>query len=190
MNSKERINYFKDELVQIKQMNVKKFVARTLTKLPKYFFEVAASSTGKYHPTYCLGPQGLLRHTKAAVKIALELFNNENAAPFFDYEKDCIIAALILHDGLKHGLNGAKYTVVTHPLEVCQFIANDDDLIKEIDDDNQLNLIINCISTHMGQWNTDFRSKKEILEKPSTPIQKFVHLCDYLASRKSIEVVL
>lgn len=35
----------------------------------------------------------------------------------------------------------------------------------------------------MGQWNVNLYSKT-ILPKPKTATQKFVHLCDYLASRK------
>ena len=44
--------------------------------LPNYFFEVPASSTGKYHPEFALGDGGLIRHTKVAVRIAYELLNN------------------------------------------------------------------------------------------------------------------
>ena len=44
-----------------------------IDSLPDYFFEVAAASTGKYHPKYAQGEGGLVRHTKAAVKIAYEL---------------------------------------------------------------------------------------------------------------------
>jgi len=40
----------------------------------------------------------------------------------------------------------------------------------------------------MGQWTTDYKSKKEILPKPQTEIQKWVHIFDYLGSRKWIEV--
>lgn len=39
------------------------------------------------------------------------------------------------------------------------------------------------IASHMGQWNVNLYSKT-ILPKPKTATQKFVHLCDYLASRK------
>lgn len=35
----------------------------------------------------------------------------------------------------------------------------------------------------MGQWNVNLYSKT-ILPKPKTATQKFVNLCDYLASRK------
>lgn len=39
----------------------------------------------------------------------------------------------------------------------------------------------------VGQWNT-VRYSKVVLPTPKTKYQKFVHLCDYLASRKFLEV--
>lgn len=47
--------------------------------------------------------------------------------------------------------------------------------------------LADLITTHMGQWNTDYKTKEEIMPKPSTKAQSFVHLCDYLASRKFLE---
>ena len=79
--------------------------------MPDYFFHVAASSTGKYHPKYALGDGGLLRHTKAAVRIAHELLINPSITNFTDDEKDLIIMALTLHDGLKSGLEKSEYTL-------------------------------------------------------------------------------
>ena len=43
------------------------------------------------------------------------------------------------------------------------------------------------ISSHMGPWNQDFNGN-EVLPKPSNKFQRFVHMCDYLASRKVIDV--
>ena len=40
----------------------------------------------------------------------------------------------------------------------------------------------------MGQWNYDSYKQKEVLPKPKTAEQRFVHMCDYLASRKFIDV--
>jgi hypothetical protein len=48
--------------------------------------------------------------------------------------------------------------------------------------------ICDCVASHMGSWNTDYKTKKEILPKPITSMEKFVHLCDYLASRRFLEV--
>ena len=39
----------------------------------------------------------------------------------------------------------------------------------------------------MGPWNKDYNGE-EVLEKPHTKYQNFVHMCDYLASRKVLNV--
>ena len=123
---------------------IAKFATYCVNNLPDYFFTVPASSSGKYHPSYALGDGGLVRHTKAAVSIAHELFNLE-MFPFTNEEQDLIIVSLILHDGLKQGDGNGKRT-----------------------------------------WNTSKYSKVE-LPKPKNKFQKYVHLCDYLASRKYLE---
>lgn len=174
---------FEVELSWIQNSTIKEFATKAVSKLPDYFFEVAASSTGKYHPEYSLGSGGLVRHTKAAVTIAKELLNLEQNNTYSNDEKDVILASLILHDGLKHGLAGSKFTVATHPTEVANWLKNDGELTSMIEF-SLFEILIGAISSHMGQWNTDYRSKKEILPKPVTNIEKFVHMCDYLASRK------
>ena len=40
----------------------------------------------------------------------------------------------------------------------------------------------------MGPWNTDYLTKEEILPKPKNKYQNFVHMCDYLASRKFLDI--
>ena len=42
-------------------------------------------------------------------------------------EKDIILAAVILHDGMKHGTAGNNYMVATHPTEMAEFIRVDAD---------------------------------------------------------------
>lgn len=184
MNKSEVFDY---ELSFIKNPKIKEFTVKALEYLPDYFYEVAASSTGKYHPQYALGKGGLVRHTKAAVRIAIELFRCETVTGHYsDDSKDIIISALLLHDGAKHGLNGSNYTITEHPKVIVDMIRNNSDLDNLLDKE-VFEVILSGISTHMGQWNTDYKTKKEVLDKPSTGMQKFIHMCDYLASRKSIE---
>jgi len=178
----ERLSVFSKELELIKNATIKKFVTDSLEALPDYFFKVAASSTGKYHPAFALGEGGLVRHTKAAVTFAIELFRNNTVQNFTDDEKDIIVTALILHDGCKHGLNGSSFTVATHPKEVVGFLK------ENVPQCEYSEIIYSAIETHMGEWNTDFKSKKVILDKPKSKIQRFVHMCDYLASRKCIDM--
>ena len=178
---------FEYELSFIKNLQIKEFTIKALEILPDYFFEVAASSSGKYHPSYALGKGGLVRHTKAAVRIAIELFRCEAVTGHFsDDVKDIIISALVLHDGAKHGLNGSRYTVTEHPKVVVELIKSNSDTYKNLDK-KIFNQIMDGIATHMGAWNTDFKTKKEVLDKPKTEVQNFIHLCDYLASRKCLE---
>lgn len=179
---------FDYELSFIKNPDIKNFTIKALESLPDYFYEVPASSSGKYHPQYALGKGGLVRHTKAAVRIALELFRCETVTGHYsDNTKDIIISALLLHDGCKHGLNGSKYTITEHPIVVVEMIRNNNDLNNLLDKEI-FDKIMNGILTHMGQWTSDYKTGKEVLEKPKTGIQNFIHMCDYLASRKSIEI--
>lgn len=179
---------FEYELSFIKNPDIKNFTTKALESLPDYFYEVAASSSGKYHPQYALGQGGLVRHTKAAVRIALELFRCETVTGHYsDNTKDIIISALLLHDGCKHGLNDSKYTITEHPIVVVEMIRNNNDLNNLLDKEI-FDKIMNGILTHMGQWTSDYKTGKEVLEKPKTGIQNFIHMCDYLASRKSIEI--
>ena len=76
---------------------------------------MAASSTGRYHPSYALGNGGLVRHSKAATLFAKTLLGLEQNNCFTSDEKDLILTALILHDGLKHGNDGSSFTVAEHP---------------------------------------------------------------------------
>ena len=153
--------------------------------LPDYFFLVAASSTGKYHPKFSLGKGGLLRHSKAAFKIGYELLNNNTIGYSFKAdEKDLMLFALLVHDGLKHGKEYSEWTVFDHPIQMSKFIEENKDKLTLTDSERKF--IEQCIETHMGEWTIDYKGN-EVLEKPSNKYQRFVHMCDFLASRKFLD---
>lgn len=166
---------------------IRSLVENCLKAVPDYFWTMPASTTGKYHPEYTLGEGGLVRHTKAAVWIANELLRLDMFKRISHFS-DEIYAALILHDTIKKGMDGSAYTTTDHPLRASEFV-------QKIADDTSwgdyapVRTICNLIETHMGQWNTDYDGN-EVLPRPRTPEQVFVHMCDYLASRKFITVEL
>ena len=49
----------------------------------------------------------------------------------------------------------------------------------------EIELIADTISKHMGQWNIDKKSDI-VLPKPNNKYARMVHVADYLASRKSL----
>ena len=172
------------ELGYIKDEKVRESCLTMINLLPEYIFHEAASSTGKYHPKYALGEAGLVRHTKAAVRFAYELLNDPSIGDkYTDKEKDLMIMGLILHDGLKRGLKEEKYTRFDHPILMANYIEDNKDKLTISDKEREL--VCSVIKTHMGPWTTDYDGN-EVLEKPKTKYQNFVHMCDYLASRKAI----
>lgn len=183
MNKIDKLKVFRTELAYIQDDDIRNFASKAVEDLPDYFFRVAASSTGKYHPDYALGAGGLVRHTKAAVTIANDLSSLEMYGKFTQDEKDLIIVALILHDGLKHGLIKSEYSVADHPLVAADWVRGNKK-INGLISQEYIDLLHGMMASHMGSWNKDYKTGEEILPKPITSLQKFVHQCDYLASRK------
>ncbi len=180
----DKVLKFSRELEYINSDKVKKACQEMIKLLPDYFFEIPASSTGKYHPEYALGEGGLLRHSKAAARIGHELLEDPSIGDKYTaLEKDLMIMALMLHDGLKNGLTHEKYTRFDHPILMADYIMDNEDKLDL--DIPEIEFICDVIKTHMGNWTTDYNGV-EVLEKPKTKYQNFVHMCDYLASRKCI----
>lgn len=178
-----KIKYFKKEIGYIKDESKRKDIEYLINLLPEYFFSIPASSTGKYHPKFASTNNGLVKHTKVAVRIAYDLFETTNS--FSDEEKDLIIMALIMHDGLKKGIDEEEYTRFDHPLLVSKLIMeNVNNLEMGIDSVRKMCMLI---ESHMGKWNTSKYSKVE-LPLPTSEIQRYVHRCDYLASRVYLNV--
>lgn len=177
---------FEKEFNYIKNPKYVENVKIIIDLLPDYFFKVAASSTGKYHPSFSLGEGGLVRHTKAAVRIANELLeNNSLFNGFTRKEKDLLICSLLIHDGLKHGKENSEYTVFDHPLQISRFVRENKDKLTL--NEEEINFICSAVETHMGEWTRDYKGN-EILQKPTTKYQKFVHMCDFLSSRKFLDI--
>ena len=178
-----KIKYFEKEISYIKDKNNKEDIKYLISLLPDYFFKIPASSTGKYHPKFASTEHGLVKHTKVAVRIAYDLFMINDT--FTDEEKDLIIMSLIMHDGLKKGLEEEEYTCFDHPLLVSKLIMEHAGELKmKIDNVRKICMMI---ESHMGKWNTN-KYSKVVLPVPKDKYQRFVHMCDYLASRNYLNV--
>lgn len=202
VTNKESVEQMKHELFitelhTIENEDIREFAEKVLDDAPDYFFHVAASSTGKYHPKYALGDGGLMRHTKAVIRFYNHLMSVEqNQSMFTDREIDLGRVACLAHDIQKSGnneyyeekSNGGEnkvFTVFNHPLLAAKYIMSYKDVYLT---EEELKFIALAIGSHMGQWNTDKHNPNIILPKPKTEMQKIIHLADYLASRKDLDV--
>jgi len=185
----DRKEVFAKEINLIHNLSVQKMVLAILENVPEYFFHIPASSTGKYHPAYALGEGGLVRHVRAAVWIAQELFNMDPPETWIQMEKDVVIATLILHDCMKNGDGKDKYTVTEHPILMATLVDNYRSGAEALGVDlpRWVDGISLCIRSHMGRWTSNPKTNEEVLPKPITKLEKFVHLCDYIASRRCLE---
>ncbi len=181
---KEKLFLKELELIQDKEL--RQSLLKIIESLPEYWFSEPASSTGKYHPDYALGKGGLLRHSKAAMRIGYELLSNPSIGDkYTNHEKDLMLMSLLVHDGLKLGNPQEKYTRFDHPILMGQYIL---DHYKDFNlNEDDAKFMNDVIKTHMGPWITDYDGN-DVLEKPKTKYQNFVHMCDYLASRKCLLV--
>lgn len=188
MKEAEKIKVFEKEYLYIKNDDLVSDAKYLVGHLPDYFFKVDASSTGKYHPKYAAGDGGLTRHVKSACKFAYELLSNPIIGkPYTDRDKDLIIIALLIHDGVKYGDTYKKgdYTKFEHPILASEYAKSNKDKLSMSEE--ELNKMSAAVASHMGPWNTNQYSEVT-LPVPKAPIEKFVHMCDYLASRRFINL--
>lgn len=147
---------------------------------PGYFWTDGASSSGKYHPKFSQGIGGLVRHTKAVVMFAEELLRMSSYAYMKDEYKDYVIAACILHDTAKYGIDGFdKSEYKNHAKNASIAFAN---YCEQVMDYTPHFLLLNAIESHMGQWSTDRE------DRPFTSVDRCVHMADYMASRSFIDI--
>ena len=162
---------FNEVLSTFENEDIKEFADRCLDTVPPYFYEVGASSTGKYHPSYALGTLGLARHTLALCRIMNHLFSIESVgAMFTSRERDLMRIAGMMHDTRKSGsqeeFEKSKWTKFDHPLLAAA-------VVKEVDGlpEAEKELIATAIVSHMGEWNKDSRSPGIELPKPENKYQ-------------------
>ena len=180
---------FNDILETFENEDIKEFmVEKCIPTICEYFKTVPASSSGKYHPQISLGEGGLMRHTIAVARFLNHMFGVESVAnQFTSRERDLLRIAALMHDTRKSGsqedFEKSKWTKFDHPLLAAEVVRRLEGLPS-----NEIELIAHVIESHMGAFNTDKRHPDIILPKPTNKYQIIVHLADYLASRKDIEM--
>lgn len=172
--------FFEREIELIQSEDYRMFVKWYLdNKCPSYFWEIGASSSGKYHPSFSQGVGGLVRHTKAVVMFAEELLRMSSYMYMSDEHKDFVIMACILHDTCKYGIveyNKEDYKDHAKNASILAKVA-----WKEYFGELPSEFFLSAIRCHMGQW-----SERE--DRPFTNIDRCVHMADYMASRSFIDI--
>ena len=176
----EKHNYFAREIDLIQSEDYRMMMCYYFDEyVPDYFFNVGASSSGKYHPVFSQGEGGLVRHTKAVVMFAEELLRMSSYAYMTDEYKDYVIMACLAHDTCKYGIT--EYNKDEYKSHARNAALNFGCAWAEYMNYSCPEFLLHAIISHMGQW-----SEKE--DKPFTSIDRCVHMADYIASRSFIDI--
>ena len=185
MERNDRLKLFANEIGDIKDTKLKTLATELIANADDYFFTVAASSSGKYHPQFDLGVGGLVRHTRCVAFFAKSL---AESYCFSDNDKDALIVAAIAHDIKKQGDGKGSHTVWEHPTLASNYIfdiveSNKIDVPKKT-----VKMIANAVHSHMGKWGNypEFTKGNEPLPMPSNEFEKALQAADYMASRKEL----
>lgn len=186
----EYTNEYIIEQLHLENDDMKEFAETVIEAAPLYWKTVPASSSGKYHPNYCLGDGGLIRHTLALIRLLNHTWDIKcMSEKWTSRERDIVRIAGMMHDAFKSGSQSDyeknKYTKHEHPIIASNAIMKYKGC--GIIPDKEIECIATTIETHMGEFVSSPRSDI-VLPEPKNKYQKMLHWADYLASRKDIEV--
>lgn len=139
-------------------------------------------------PQHSLTNEFLIHHTIAVMKLADSL---SVIYKLTDEEHDILLMAALMHDFYK--FDEDNNLIFDHPIQVINIYGQ---ILKDEYDNISTSIkyvynkywkdIASCIKSHEGQWNTS-KDNTIIMPLPKTKLQKILHECDYISSRKFIE---
>ena len=178
IQKEDRVKLFINELNDITEDKVRDFAKILIENADDYFFEIAASTTGKYHPQFDLGNGGLVRHTRC---VAFMAECEAKSRMFSEHDTNLLIVAALAHDIKKLGDGSGQYTVGDHPKWAAEYVMSTHEENKGLLTKKDATTIYNIVMSHMGQWG-----QKDGMPLPKTELEKALQAADYIASRKEI----
>lgn len=189
MTAQEKQAVFAPLLRNFETDYIRDYCNDMIAEIPDYIFTMPSSTSGKYHNQTQCQTYGQIYHIYMFASIMEHLLRLEHKQEVFDSPtvRDALRCVPIFHDAIKCGWNGSTYTVQNHPVLARDWVLNTK--VEHDIADKAKKYIAKCCEAHSGQWNTN-RSGEEIMKKPTTAAEKFVHECDILASRADLDWII
>ena len=180
MDNDKKVSFFETELERIYDSSVREFTRLCIVNAPDYIFEdCPSSSSGKYHPLDELSWDGTIIHTKKVFTLAYELVKGLGC----ENNRDLVLSACIIHDLCKRGWKTyGPHTVKDHPAIGAQLVREVQDATQLLDDE-QLEIIANCVGYHYGPWSEPpwVKPMEEYTREELT-----VYISDFVVSKRMI----
>lgn len=165
---------------------IKEFIEYALSKVDKKFYEVPASSSGKYHCKESnISPGGLIVHIRRSFIYALHLIRFYDGRHTVSKDtRDIILAGILLHDcykGMENGVWIDKTNFNHGPLgaEWLRKIYKE----KYKKENRKIDRICHLVKTHMARWNPEPTPPKD-----GEYDEHIVCIADYLGSMRNLSM--
>lgn len=176
------VNAFLSEIELIQDPSIREFVELCLEHAPEYVFnDCPSSSSGKYHPEDELGGDGCVVHTKRVVKMVGLLTSGMNNFR----QQDEAIAAALIHDLRKQGVEKTGHTVSNHPDLAAAMVMEVAVANPHVLDGDVVDSLYDAVGYHYGPWSSGEWSCSDFYSEVDR-LSAVVHAADFLASRKEI----
>lgn len=189
MNKKEKQKIFESLSKNFETEQFRLYYLDMVAEIPDYIFTMPSSTSGKFHNATQCQTYGQIYHIymfDSILNHRLRLKMNKKIYPTPE-ERDAMRCIPALHDAVKCGWNGSRYTVQDHPMLAAKWI-----LETNVEHDIPMEykqMIADMCEAHSGEWNKS-RSGKVIMSEPRNQREFFIHECDILASRADLDYII
>lgn len=165
----EQIPDLYSEIESIPNKEVRLLTQEVFKSVPKYFFTLPASSSGKYHPPKERAAYGLIYHTKEVCRMGTIIYGS-----YIGVDLSQVLSAILLHDVARYGLGRAhsSYSLTNHPDLAADLVLNKANGLDI--QDSYVVSISNAVRSHMGRWGR---------VPCKCDLDWIVHLADCVASK-------
>ena len=187
MTEENKIAVFQPYLDKFETEQMRLYCTDMIAQIPDYIFTMPSSTSGKYHNATQCQPHGQIYHIIMFAEVMnyrLELKGNKEKFKS-SIQRDAMRCVPYFHDAVKCGWNGNQYSVHEHPMLAGKWVR--ETKVEHDIDDKIKEAIARMCERHSGQF-TSSKKSSVILPEPENAMEFFIHECDILSSRSTIDM--
>lgn len=188
MTADQKVAVFQPQLEQFETEEMRLYCEDMIKQIPDYIFEIASSTSGKFHNKTQCQMHGQVYHIVMFAEILNYLLALKHNKEKFKsaQQRDAMRCVPYFHDALKCGLEGQAFSVHEHPMLAGQWVR--ETTVEHDIEDRVKEAIARMCERHSGEFVSSKRSDV-VLPEPENEMERIIHTCDILSSRNNIDML-
>ena len=185
MTEEQKVAVFQPYLDKFETDEMRLYCADMIKQIPDYIFEIASSTSGKFHNKTQCQIHGQVYHIimfEEILNYLLDLKCNQEKFKS-PRQRDAMRCVAFFHDA--HKTNGGQFTVHEHPMIAGAWVR--ETKVEHDIDASAKEAIARMCERHSGEWTSSKRSAV-VLPEPENEMERMIHMCDILSSRSNIDM--